>query len=61
MTDILSDLNTILEDFNNEDIDLESEYSKTLGNMSVLNIISDYIKNSNMINDIIDKLDRLRS
>ena len=60
ITEILSDLNTILEDFKNEDIDLDSEYSKTLGNSIGIEVISDYINNPNMINDIIDKLEKLK-
>ena len=60
ITKILSDLNTILEDFKNEDIDLDSEYSKTLGNSIGIEVISDYINNPNMINDIIDKLEKLK-
>lgn len=60
MSEILSDLNTILEDFKNEDIDLDSEYSITLGNSIGIAIISDYINNPNMINDIIETLDKLK-
>jgi hypothetical protein len=60
MSEILSDLNTILEDFKNEDIDLDSEYSITLGNSIGINIISDYINNPNMINNIIDTFDKLK-
>lgn len=60
MSEILSDLNTILEDFKDEDIDLDSEYSITLGNSIGIDIISDYINNPNMINNIIDIFDKLK-
>jgi SMC interacting uncharacterized protein involved in chromosome segregation len=60
MSEILSDLNTILEDFKNEDIDLDSEYNITLGNSIGIKLISDYINNPNMINDIIETLDKLK-
>ena len=60
MSEILSDLNTILEDFKDEDIDLDSEYSITLGNSIGIDIISDHINNPNMINNIIDIFDKLK-
>lgn len=58
--DVLSDLNAILEDFKNENIDLEQEYSLTLGNSTGFKLISDYLNNPEMLNDVINRLDELK-